>query len=222
MEWLGSALDFLSGLDREISGFAGERPVLFFVLYAASIFAETGLVVTPFLPSETLVFGVGALASENDHVNVWLGGLLAAGATLSGDTVNMLLGRTLGRRFLLEREGKLLGKRSVRWAERYFERNGARTVFLCRFLPLVRTAAPFLAGMGDMRKRTFLAFNASSAAAWTVLYLAAGYFFGQIEVVERNFAIAVAAVALVAFLPVAVQAWHKRRVARSDEGAGEG
>lgn len=221
MEWLGSALDFLSGLDEEINAFAGDRPVVFYVLYAASIFAETGLVVTPFLPSETLVFGVGAVAAENHQVNVWLGALLAAGATVSGDFVNMLLGRTLGRRFLLEREGKLLGKRSVRWAERYFERYGARTVFLCRFLPLVRTAAPFLAGMGDMPKRTFLAFNASSAVAWTALYLASGYFFGQIDAVERNFGIAVATVALVAFLPVVVQAWHKRRVARGEGGTGE-
>lgn len=212
MDWFQSTWQMLQGFDEEILRFASERTVLFYTLYCASLFAETGLVVAPFLPSETLVFSLGALASEDHQVDPWLGGVLAAGATLLGDFVNMLLGRTLGRRFLAEREGRILGERSVRWSERYFERYGPRTVFICRFLPLLRTAAPFLAGMGEMRIRTFLAFNASSAVVWSSLFVAAGYFFGQISFVERNFPLVIALVAFVALVPAVAQFWHQRRM----------
>ncbi|MFP3939411.1 MAG: VTT domain-containing protein [Thermoanaerobaculia bacterium] len=217
MDLLRSTWRFLHGLDELILEFAREQTVLFYGLYSGSIFAETGLVVTPFLPSETLVFSVATLAAENGPVNPWLAGALAAAATLLGDVANLFIGRTLGRRYFVQREGRILGKRSVRWAERYFERYGPRTVFVCRFLPLIRTAAPFLAGMGGMPVRTFVAFNAAGAVTWAILFVCAGYFFGQIPAVERNFPLVVAAAACISLVPVGLELWHTRRLDGAEE-----
>lgn len=220
MDLLRSAWSFLHRLDERIVEFAREQTGLFYGLYSGSIFAETGLVVTPFLPSETLVFSVASLAAESGPVSPWLAGALAAAATLLGDVTNLFIGRTLGRRFFAGREGRILGKRSVRWAERYFEHYGPRTVFVCRFLPLIRTAAPFLAGMGSMPVRTFVAFNAAGALTWSILFVCAGYFFGQIPAVERNFPLVLAAVACISLVPVGLELWHTRRLDEAEEAGG--
>lgn len=222
MDLLRSAWSFLQGLDERILELAQEQTGLFYGLYTGSIFAETGLVVTPFLPSETLVFSVATLSAENGAISPWAAGLLAAGATLLGDMTNLFIGRTLGRRYFARREGRILGQRSVRWSERYFDRYGPRTVFVCRFLPVIRTAAPFLAGIGGMRVRTFLVFNGAGAVTWAVLFTAGGYFFGQIPVVERNFPLVVAAVGLISLLPVALEIWHQRRLDGKEERSSRG
>lgn len=211
MEWLQSVWEFLSQLDQKITGLAGERPVAFYGVYAASVFAETGLVVTPFVPSETLIFAVGVVAAGDQTLNPWLGGAVALAATLLGDFCGMMLGRTVGRRWLSGRSGKFLGKKSVRWSERYFERHGAKTVLISRFVPLIRTAVPFLAGAGEMPIRTFLAFNAAGAVLWVAMFLAGGYFFGKIPFVEENLAWIVPALGVVAAVPLAIQVWHGRR-----------
>ena len=222
MDLLRTAWRFLHTLDERILEFAREQTGLFYGLYSGSIFAETGFVVTPFLPSETLVFSVATLAAESGTVNPWLAGLLAATATLLGDVTNLFIGHTLGRRYFVRREGRILGKRSVHWAERYFDRYGPRTVFICRFLPLIRTAAPFLAGMGRMPVRTFVAFNAAGALTWSILFVCAGYFFGQIPAVERNFPLVVAAVAFISLVPVGLELWHTRHLDGAQAGGSDG
>lgn len=217
MDLLRTAWRFLHTLDERILEFAREQTGLFYGLYSGSIFAETGFVVTPFLPSETLVFSVATLAAENGPVDPWLGGVLAAAATLLGDVTNLFIGRTLGRRYFVQREGRILGKRSVQWAQRYFERYGPRTVFVCRFLPLIRTAAPFLAGMGEMPVRKFVAFNAAGAVTWSILFVCAGYFFGQIPAVERNFPLVVVAAACISLVPVGLELWQARQMDGTEE-----
>lgn len=211
MDWLQSVWEFVTRLDHRITELAGDRPLTFYAVYAGSIFAETGLVVTPFVPSETLVFTVGVLSANHHALNPWLAGVLALAATLAGDFAGMMLGRTIGRSWLLGRSGKVLGEKSVRWSESYFERYGSRTVLISRFIPIIRTAVPFLAGAGEMRLRTFLVFNAAGAVLWTAIFLAGGYYFGQIPFVEENLAWIVPALGVIVAVPVAFQVWHHRR-----------
>lgn len=222
MEWLRSAWEFLSQLDRHITDLAGQNPALFYGLYSGSIFAETGLVVMPILPSETLVFSVGVLAASNHAVDPWLAGALALVATLLGDCVGMMLGRTVGRRWLLGRSGKVLGEKSVRWSERYFDRYGPRTVLISRFLPIIRSAAPFLAGTAQMPIRTFLIFNGAGAVIWSVAFMAGGYFFGQIPFVEENIGIIVPVLGAIVAIPLVLQIWQSRRMAAADRDGGAG
>jgi membrane-associated protein len=175
------------------------------------IFAETGLVVTPFLPGDSLLFAIGAVAANPESgLNVWLAGLLMLVAAILGDTVNYSVGKYAGRR-LATRFPKVIKPEYLQKTSDFFVKYGGKTVILARFVPIVRTFAPFVAGMGAMNYRRFMLFNVVGAIAWVVLILPAGWYLGQIPFVKKRFEVIVLGIIFISILPVVFEWWKARR-----------
>ncbi|HTK60184.1 MAG TPA: DedA family protein [Candidatus Baltobacteraceae bacterium] len=177
----------------------------------AVIFCETGLVVTPFLPGDSLIFAAGAFAASG-ALNVWIvAGLLFAAAAL-GDTVNYRIGRKIGANAA---DGRLLGlpikKEYLEKTKRYYGKYGAKTIVLARFVPIIRTFAPFVAGVGAMPYATFARYNILGAALWVGLFAFAGYFFGNIPAVKGNFEFVILGIIAVSLLPAVIGYLRERK-----------
>lgn len=180
---------------------------LFFI-----VFCETGLIVTPFLPGDSLLFAAGTFAAAG-QLNPWIvAGLLFAAAVL-GDTVNYRIGRKFGTMILAK--GSFLGlpirPAHIAKTQRYFERYGVKTIVFARFVPIVRTVAPFVAGIGEMNAATFTKYNVLGGALWTALLVFSGYLFGNIPVIKRNFEIAILAIIFISVVPVLIEFLRERR-----------
>jgi membrane-associated protein len=191
--------------------------VWIYALMFLVIFAETGLVVTPFLPGDSLLFGLGALASIDASgilSPVWLALLLCAAAIL-GNTTNYAIGRAMGQKVFTGRY-RFIKLDYLRQTERWFARHGALAVVLSRFAPIVRTFAPFVAGVGRMHYGRFQAYNVLGAVAWVNLFIWAGYFFGNLPVIKDNFGLVTIGIIVVSMLPMVVMIFRR---GRSDEGA---
>ena len=175
------------------------------------IFAETGLVLTPVLPGDSLLFAVGAVAANPaSGRNVWVAGALMIVAAVIGDAVNYSVGRFAGG-YLTRRFPKIIRPEYLQKTQRFFEVYGGKTVILARFVPIVRTFAPFVAGMGAMNRSRFMFFNAVGALAWVGLILPAGWFLGQLEFVKKRFELIVLGIIFVSVLPVVWEAWKARK-----------
>ncbi len=183
------------------------------------IFFETGIVVTPFLPGDSLLFAAGAIASRGGLKLLPLL-LLCLTAAILGDTLNYWLGRFSGER-LLAHFPKLVKPAYLERTHEFFKRFGSKTVVLCRFVPVVRTLAPFLAGAGEMRYGRFMRYNALGALLWVFLLIPAGYFFSTIPVVENNFSIVLLAIIVLSFIPVVTQLYRERRKVLTSRADGE-
>lgn len=182
-----------------------------YALLFAIIFAETGLIVTPFLPGDSLLFAAGAIAAVG-HLDVWvLMGLLIVAAIL-GDAVNYTVGRRFGPA-LLQRNSRWIRKAYVDQAVVFFERHGGKAIVLARFVPIVRTFAPFVAGMCGMRLARFWMYNITGAVVWVVLFAGAGYLFGNLPWVEENLTLGMLVIVAISVLPVVVEAVRHRRSA---------
>ncbi len=177
------------------------------------IFCETGLVIIPFLPGDSLLFAIGAICARRIGLDPWLCGLVIIVAAVSGDTVNYHVGKWIGQRAF---SGKipLLRVKHLERTKAFFDRHGAKAVVLARFVPIVRTFAPFFAGVGAMRFRTFIFFCVAGALLWVILLVGAGFLFGEIPIVKRNFEIVVIGIVIVSVLPIAIEWWRMRRYAR--------
>ena len=175
------------------------------------VFCETGLVVTPFLPGDSLLFAAGAFAAAGSLDPLVLAGLLFAAAVL-GDAVNYRIGKKVGANAA---DGKLLGlpirKEYLEKTQRYYAKYGAKTIVLARFVPIVRTFAPFVAGVGAMPYATFARYNVLGAAVWVSLFIALGYFFGNIPIVKKNFELVIFAIIFVSILPAVIEYFRERR-----------
>lgn len=180
-------------------------PMLYVVLFAI-IFAETGLVVTPFLPGDSLLFAVGAIAaSPTSPISVaWTAALLVAAAVL-GDAVNYAIGSRLGPKVFAREDSWLLNKKHLMEAHRFYETHGGKTIVIARFVPIVRTFAPFVAGVGRMGYARFAAYNVAGGAAWVLAFLLLGYKFGGLEQVQKNFKLVIYAIILISVLPIAYE-----------------
>ncbi|HJV33216.1 MAG TPA: DedA family protein [Patescibacteria group bacterium] len=194
-------------LGEAIAAYGGWMYAVMFLV----VFCETGLVVTPFLPGDSLLFAAGAFAAAG-ALNPWIvAGLLLAAAVL-GDAVNYRIGRKIGMR---AENGKLLGlpirKEYIEKTKRYYEKYGAKTIVLARFMPIVRTFAPFVAGVGAMPYATFARYNVVGAALWVGLFTFAGYFFGNIPVVKANFEFVILAIIAVSLTPPVIEYLRERK-----------
>ena len=180
-----------------------------YVLMFAVIFCETGLVVTPFLPGDSLLFALGALSALPDGLNVWilLGSLTAAG--ILGDTVNYHIGKYLGPK-VFDRDSRFFKKKYLVQTQEFYQRWGTFTIVAARFAPIARTFAPFVAGIGSMQYRKFLSYNVLGAIAWVFSFILAGHFFGNLPIVKRNFHIVIFGVIFVSILPMLVP-WLKSK-----------
>ncbi len=209
MEFLQHALDFFLHLDVHLAEIierfgAGAYGILFLI-----IFCETGLVVTPLLPGDSLLFAAGTFAALGSFSVVPLMLLLIAAAIL-GDTVNYWIGARIGERAFSGKVRFLKQAHLVRTQE-FYERHGGKTIVLARFVPIVRTFAPFVAGVGRMNYPRFLAYNVTGAVLWVTLFTLAGYFFGNIPAVRSNFTLVILAIVGLSVVPMVVELVRGRR-----------
>jgi len=191
---------------------------IYIVLFAI-IFCETGLVVTPFLPGDSLLFAVGALGARGIGFNLpLLTGLLILAAIL-GDAVNYWIGYRLGPAVFNREDSRLLNKEHLIKAQKFYEKYGGKTIILARFVPIVRTFAPFVAGVGRMNFFRFWLFNIIGAIAWVLICVGAGYAFGNVPFVKQNFELVIVAIVVISVLPMAWEFWQARRAAREGRDA---
>ena len=183
----------------------------------AIIFAETGLVVTPFLPGDSLLFACGALAATGT-MNISMVFIVIAAAAILGNTVNYFIGRTIGPRVFTAGDGdglmqRLLNRKHLDRAHEFFEKHGGMAVVLSRFAPIIRTFVPFVAGAARMNASTFLVYNVAGGLAWTAVCVGAGYAFGNVPVVKDNFSIVALGIVAVSLIPIALEMLKARRAA---------
>lgn len=204
-------LDLFLHLDETMgTAIAAYGGWVYAILFAV-VFCETGLVVTPFLPGDSLLFAAGAFAASG-ALDVWIvAGLLFVAAVL-GDAVNYRIGRKVGANAA---DGRLLGlpikKAYLEKTQRYYAKYGAKTIVLARFVPIVRTFAPFVAGVGAMPYATFARYNVIGAAIWVSLFVSAGYFFGNIPFIKENFEFVILAIIFISILPAVIEYLRERR-----------
>ena len=209
-------IDFVLHFDRHLLQFVQQYGTWVYAILFGIVFAETGLVVTPFLPGDSLLFAVGAL-SATGVLNPWLCyGLLVAAAIL-GDAVNYSIGRRIGPRLLGVGDGpafshRLINPQHVKRAHEFFERHGGQAVVLARFVPIVRTFLPFVAGAAAMSASTFLFYNVTGGIGWVTICIGAGYLFGNVPVVKDNFTLVTIGIVIVSVLPILFEILaHRRR-----------
>jgi membrane-associated protein len=213
MQILKDLLDFVLHLDKHLSPIIRDYGAWTYLLLFAIVFCETGLVVTPFLPGDSLLFAAGAFAA-NGSLSIWaLIGALIAAAVL-GDTANYWIGHFLGDRLLHGRR-RLVKPEHIAHTHEFFEKYGGKTVIIARFVPIVRTFAPFVAGLGSMSYGRFMSYNAVGGVGWVLLCTLAGYLFGNLPFVQKNFSLVVLAIIFLSLLPAFWEILQARRRTRS-------
>lgn len=173
------------------------------------VFVETGFVVMPFLPGDSLLFAAGAVASRGT-LNLWVLGIGLIIAAILGDTLNYHIGKAIGPRVMKSETSRWFNKKHLEKTHRFFEKYGGKTIILARFVPIVRTFAPFVAGAGAMNYGRFILYNVVGALAWVISMVGSGYFLGQIPVVKKNFELIVLGIIFVSILPMIVE-WIRAR-----------
>lgn len=216
MEFLQTALGWLLHLDEHLAQIVKAFGVWSYAIFFAVVFVETGVVVMPFLPGDSLLFGAGALAYIGE-LNIWaLSGTLIAAAVI-GDNCNYWIGRTIGKRFLGRPNARILRKEHLDRTHAFFEKYGKWAIILARFMPFIRTFMPFVAGVGRMSYAVYLPFDVVGAIVWVGLCVPAGYFFGSIPFVKQNFSIVVLGIIAVSLIPAmigAALAWRDQKRGR--------
>ncbi|MDA1231987.1 MAG: DedA family protein [Planctomycetota bacterium] len=203
-------------LDKELEAVSRSLGGWMYIVLFAVVFCETGLIITPFLPGDSLLFAVGTIIALPDAgLNFPLMFVLLTVAAVLGDAVNYRVGKSIGPRVFHSERSRLLNKDHLMKAQRFYERHGGKAIFLARFVPIVRTFAPFVAGAGKMNYARFWMFNVSGAITWVGLGLTAGYYFGKMKVVQENFSLVMLGIIFVSILPIAFEWWRDRRQTRS-------
>ena len=206
-------LDFVLHFDKHLTDFVRDYGTWVYAILFAIVFAETGFVVTPFLPGDSLLFAAGAVCARGD-LSIWAMLGLLAFAAFAGNTVNYAVGRYIGAR-VFRSSYRLLNKQYLDRAHAFFEQYGGKAIVLGRFVPIVRTFVPFVAGAGQMSTARFVSYNAVGAVAWVALCLFAGWFFGNIPIVRNNFSLVTIGIVIVSLLPMLFEIVARRRRDRS-------
>ena len=209
MEHLKYLIDFILHIDVHLSELIRDYGAQTYAILFAIIFVETGLVVMPLLPGDSLLFAAGAFTAKGDFDLLALGALLSVAAIL-GDSLNYAIGHYLGPK-VFSGHYRWLNAQHLRRTEAFFARHGGKTVIMARFVPIVRTFAPFVAGVGAMSYPRFLLFNVIGGLLWVWSFLLLGYFFGNLPIVKKNFTLVVFAIIGISLLPIAVEFVRGRR-----------
>ena len=215
MEQIKFLIDLFLHLDEHLANIINQYGTWTYAILFLIIFMETGFVVTPFLPGDSLLFAAGTLAPLSG-LNIWLIIVLLIIAAIAGDTVNYWIGHYLGERAY-----------NIKWIKReyldrthaFFEKHGGKTIFLARFVPIVRTFAPFVAGMGKMSYGYFFSYNVFGGIVWVVLFTLLGFFFGNIPFVKANFELVIIAIIVVSVVPAVWEAWKARQEIKAERAA---
>jgi membrane-associated protein len=210
VDWLAAFWDLLVHLDQHLLWVAQNYGAWIYAVLFLIVFCETGLVVTPFLPGDSLLFVAGTIAGAGE-MNVHLMALLLTLAAVLGDSVNYAIGHYLGPKVFRYEDSWFFKKAYVERTHAFFERHGGKTIVIARFLPIVRTYAPFVAGVGRMDYGRFLAFNVGGALLWVVLLTYAGYFFGNLPLVKDNLSLVIVGIVLLSISPGIVELMRQRR-----------
>ena len=207
MEFLKTLLDFFIHLDHHITLIVENFGIWSYLILFLIIFCETGLVVTPFLPGDSLLFAVGALTAQGSLHLGWVFGFLCAAAIL-GDTVNYWIGHLWAPKVFNNTQLWFLKKKYLDRTRRFYEKYGGKTIIIARFVPIVRTFAPFLAGVGEMSYGRFLAYNVIGGILWIATFVLGGYFFGNLPIVKENFSLVVFGIIIISILPGIIEYWR--------------
>ena len=210
MEILKNLLDVLFHLREHIGDLISHYGPHIYTLFFLVIFCETGLVLTPFLPGDSLLFTAGAFAALG-QLNVWFMFVLLSAAAILGDTVNYWIGHYLGPKVFKWEKSRFFNPDHIKRTHAFYEKYGAKTIILARFVPIVRTFAPFVAGIGAMTYGQFFLYNVIGGLAWVAICLFAGFWFGNIPWVARHFEIVVVGIIFVSLVPIFYEFWKNRR-----------
>jgi membrane-associated protein len=196
-------LDILLHVDKYLNILLANYGTWVYLILFLVIFCETGLVVTPFLPGDSLLFMLGALAASGE-LNLLLIAVMLIVAAIAGNVVNYYIGRWIGPRVFSSSKVRFFNRDHLMRTHAFYEKNGGKTIFLARFIPILRTFAPFVAGIGGMTFTRFQFYNISSSMVWVLLFLGAGYSFGNIPIVENNFTLVVYVIIFISLLPALI------------------
>jgi membrane-associated protein len=205
-------IDIVRHLDRYLDQITQDYGTWTYAILGAIIFVETGLVVMPFLPGDSLLFAAGAVSMrDGSGLDPLVLGVVLAACAIAGDTVNYHVGKAIGPRVMKSQTSKWLNKKHLDTTAKFFDKYGGKTIILARFVPIVRTFAPFVAGAGAMNYRRFIAYNCVGGLAWVTTMMGAGVLFGQMEVVKKNFELVVVGIIVLSVLPMAFEAYKARQ-----------
>jgi len=209
MKLLTNFIDFILHLDKYLSVIIQNYGAFTYLLLFLIVFAETGLVITPFLPGDSLLFAAGTFAAIGS-LNVWILFAILALAAILGDTINYSIGKYLGSK-AFKKYPKIFRKQYLDKTHNFYEKHGNKTIVLARFVPIVRTFAPFVAGVGKMKYLNFLLYNIVGGLVWVALFVFGGYYFGNIPAVKNNFSLVIIVIIILSFMPIVWEWWKYKR-----------
>jgi membrane-associated protein len=213
MELISRIIEFTLHLDKHLSAIIQTYGLWTYLILFAVIFLETGFVVTPFLPGDSLLFAAGTFAAAGALDVLWLFFLLSAAAVI-GDTVNYWIGHFVGPKVFHREKTRFFKKEYLDRTHRFYDQYGPETIIIARFVPIVRTFAPFVAGIGRMSYWKFISYNVIGGVGWVAVFVFGGYFFGNIPFIKRHFGLVILAIIIISLLPAAVEFLRHRRDAR--------
>lgn len=212
MDLVKQLLDFFLHLDVHLEKIMFEYQTATYFLLCLIIFCETGLVATPFLPGDSLLFAAGAITAKTGILNVWILIPLLFISAIAGDNTNYFTGKFIGNK-LFEMKGlrKILKKQYLDETHQFYEKHGGKTIIIARFIPIVRTFAPFVAGVGEMKYSRYMLFCITGGIAWVTSLTLAGFYFGNLEFVKKNFEIVIFAIIFISLIPAVIQYLNMRK-----------
>lgn len=210
MEFIQLVISFILHIDQHLQELFNQYGLLIYGILFLIIFCETGLVVTPFLPGDSLLFATGALVAGT-ILDINLMALICISAAILGNIVNYTIGHFFGEQLFRNPDSKLFRRDYLKKAQDFYAVHGGKTIIMTRFVPIVRTFAPFAAGMSDMTYKRFLIYNVVGALLWVGLFLYAGYYFGNIPAVRKNFTLLILGILVLSVLPIFIEWWRSRR-----------
>lgn len=212
MEYLQFIIDFALHIDTQLPLLVEQYGLLIYAILFILIFCETGLVITPFLPGDSLLFVAGTLASiSTNNMNVHLLVLMLITAAVLGDASNYIIGRFFGAKLFSNPNSRIFKQKYLDQTHAFYEKHGGKTIILARFVPIVRTFAPFVAGMGRMSYRHFAHYNIVGGIIWVALITYIGYFLGSLDIVQHNLKFLIVAIVVVSVLPAIIEIWKNKR-----------
>lgn len=213
MSYISTFIDWFLHIDKHLTQVADQYNTWTYAILFVIVFCETGLVVTPFLPGDSLLFAAGAIAAApgQTSLNVNLIAILLLVAAITGDAVNYAVGRRMGQAVFEKKNSRIFKPQYLERTQKFFEKYGNKTIVIARFVPIVRTFAPFLAGVGTMPYRKFLVYNVIGALLWVGLFTYAGFFFGQTPWVQSNFKMVIVAIIIISIMPAVIELIRARR-----------
>jgi len=204
MDFFSGIIDFVLHIDRHLVEITTEYQKLTYLILFLIVFCETGLVVTPFLPGDSLLFAAGSVAAlDGSPLDVYVLALIVFLAAFSGDNSNFFIGKFIGHK-VYEKNYRLIKRKYLDQTHAFYEKHGGKTVIIARFVPIIRTFAPFVAGVGSMKYARFITFSMAASLLWISVFITAGYKFGQLPVVKNNFSLVTIGIIIVSLLPIII------------------